>query len=243
MFERKKYKTFAKKMLEKRWLVPVLVTLVIFIVNELFALPTMLELFKTSEFQTIINGDFNDLEELSNLFTQASAQTSGGFILTLVQSLVEYILTFAALSLYLKITRSPEKVQFKSFFEGFNYWWKAVLAFLWETLWTFLWMLVFFIPGIIKSFAYSQMPFILNEFENVSVTKSMRISMEITKGHKWDIFVMYLSFIGWDILCALTLGIGNLWLTPYKQVTYMNAFHAMLKEAIDSGRIKPEDLQ
>lgn len=243
MFERKKYKTFAKKMLEKRWLVPVLVTLIIWIVNEIFAMPTIIELFQTSEFQSILNGDFADLTELETLFTEASSHTSGGFLLTIIQSIVEYILTFAALSIYLKMTRSPDKIQFKSFFEGFNYWWKPVLGFLWETLWTFLWTLLFIIPGIIKSFAYSQMLFVLNEFENVSVTKAMKISIEITKGHKWDIFVMYLSFIGWDLLCVLTLGIGNLWLTPYKQVTYMNAFHAMLKEALDSGRIKPEDLQ
>ena len=86
------------------------------------------------------------------------------------------------------------------------------------------------------------MYYIIVEYKDVSVTKAMRISMEITKGHKWDIFVMYLSFIGWDILCILTVGIGTLWLTPYKNMTYTNAYHAMLKEAIESGRITPEDL-
>ena len=70
----------------------------------------------------------------------------------------------------------------------------------------------------------------------------MRISIEITKGHKWDLFVMYLSFLGWDILSVLTIGILELWLSPYKNMTYTNAYHALIKEALESGRIKPEDL-
>lgn len=243
MFERKKYKSFAQKMLKGRWTVPVLMTLLIWFVNEIFAAPTLIQLGETSEFQSILAGDFSTFEELATLFEEASSHTGGGLLLTIIQSAVEVILSFAGLAVYLKMTRSPDKVPFKTFFEGFTYWWKAFLGFLWQVLWIFLWTLLFIIPGIIKSFAYSQMFLIMNEFENVSVTKSMKISMIITKGHKWDIFVMYLSFIGWDILCALTLGIGQFWLTPYKELTYMNAFHAMLKEALEKGTLKPEDLQ
>ena len=66
--------------------------------------------------------------------------------------------------------------------------------------------------------------------------------MEITKGHKWDLFVMSLSFLGWEILSLFTLGILQLWLSPYKNMTYINAYHSLMKEAIESGRLKPEDL-
>jgi uncharacterized membrane protein len=112
---------------------------------------------------------------------------------------------------------------------------------LWQLLWVTLWTLLFIIPGIIKAIAYSQMYYIIVEYKDVSVTKAMRISMEITKGHKWDLFVMYLSFLGWDLLSLCTLGILQLWLAPYKNMTYINAYHSLVKEAIESGRIRPED--
>ena len=69
----------------------------------------------------------------------------------------------------------------------------------------------------------------------------MRISIEITKGHKWDLFVLSLSFLGWSILSLFTLGILQYWLTPYMNMTYVNAYHALMKEALEDGRIKPED--
>ena len=156
--------------------------------------------------------------------------------------IVAAILEVAALNVYLKMSRSPEPVTFGNFIEGLNNWARATLAILWQFLWILLWSFLFIIPGIIKAFAYSQTLYIVAEYKEVSVTKAMNISKVITRGHKWDIFVMYLSFIGWDFLCIFTLGIGTLWLTPYKNMTYTNAYHAILKEAIESGKIKPEDL-
>jgi len=38
------------------------------------------------------------------------------------------------------------------------------------------------------------------------------------EGNRFRLFCLEFSFIGWSILCAFTLGIGNLWLTPYRQV-------------------------
>lgn len=140
------------------------------------------------------------------------------------------------------MSRSPEPVSLKGFVEGLNNWARALLGALWQLLWVFLWSLLFLIPGIVKAYAYSQMFFIITEYKDVSVTKAMRISMLITKGHKWDLFVMDLSFLGWAILCGLTLGIGALWLEPYMNMSKVNAYHAMLKEALESGLLKPEDL-
>ena len=77
----------------------------------------------------------------------------------------------------------------------------------------------------------------------MSVTRSMKISKIITNGHKGDLFVMYLSFIGWEILATLTFGIGYLWLVPYINMSLVNAYHSMLKEALETGKLKPEDLQ
>ena len=106
----------------------------------------------------------------------------------------------------------------------------------------FLWSLLFFIPGIIKTYAYSQTFFLVVEYPKLSIRKAIRVSQEITKGHKLDIFVTQMSFLGWSILALLTAGIGFLWLRPYYYMTMTNVFHAILQEAVTAGRITAEDL-
>lgn len=242
MFERKKYKKFALKQLKGRWTVPVLITLVICLISVIFSIPSYIGLFNNNDFLDLANYSGEDIEEILNLYSSVISQTSRYEFVSIIQMVVTVIFNVAALNVYLKMSRSPEKVSFSDFFEGLNRWGKAALAGLWQFLWVFLWSLLFFIPGIVKAFSYSQMFYLITEYKDLSVTKAMKISMIITKGHKWDLFVTYLSFIGWGILCVFTLGIGTLWLTTYINMTLTNAYHAMLKEAIDTGKIKPEDL-
>ena len=236
MFERKKYKNFAKKQLAGRWGIPILVTLCVGLISAIFSIPDFLQLSRNGYFSSILSYDYYGALEA------VDAATSTSFITSIISMVVEAILEVACISVYIKMSRSPEPVSFSDFIEGFNNWARAALGALWQFLWTFLWMLLFIIPGIIKSLAYSQMFYIIAEYKDVSVTKAMRISILITKGHKWDLFVMYLSFIGWAILSVFTLGILCFWLYPYMNMTYINAYHALMKEALEDGRIKPEDL-
>ena len=85
--------------------------------------------------------------------------------------------------------------------------------------------------------------YLVAENPELSVTKALKISKEITKGHKMDLFILDLSFIGWEFLCLFTAGIGYLWLVPYINMTKTNAYHALLKEAVSSGNITVEDLK
>ena len=96
--------------------------------------------------------------------------------------------------------------------------------------------------GLIKSIEYSMMFYIVAEYKNISVTKAMKISMIITRGHKMDLFVLALSFFGWILLSCLTLGIGLIFLQPYMELTYVNTFHDLLQEAIEKGSLRLEDL-
>jgi len=241
MYERVRYKRFAIKQLNKRWTVPVLMTLIASIISLLFEIPGFYRIITSESYKTLINYSGTDLSVILNLYNSIS-NDSTSMLTTIIQVIVEGILAMACINVYIKMSRSPEKVGFGSFIEGFNNWARALLASLWKYLWVVLWTMLFVIPGIIKAISYSQMYYILTEYPEVSVTKSMRISMIITRGHKGDLFVTYLSFLGWAILCGLTLGIGNLWLTPYMNMTLINAYHAMMKEALEKGIIKPEDL-
>lgn len=226
-FERQKYKIFSKKQLSKRWGVPVGMTLLIFFILSLFSIPTAVKLLTSEEFEAYS--------------TAVSNHTS--FLSSLVQTFVEAILIIASLNVYLKMSRSPNKVSFSAFIEGFNNWYRAIFCELFRGIFIFLWSLLFFIPGLIKSYSYSQMGFLIAEFPKLSIPKAMTISKIITKGNKWNIFVMQLSFLGWDILSIFTLEILQLWLKPYKTMSFINAYHAMLKDALEKGLITSEDLK
>ncbi|MCQ2401322.1 MAG: DUF975 family protein [Lachnospiraceae bacterium] len=74
------------------------------------------------------------------------------------------------------------------------------------------------IPGIILKYAYKMVPYILADDPDISATDALKKSREMMKGSKWATFVLELSFIGWDILAALTLGIlGVVYVGPYKK--------------------------
>ena len=84
----------------------------------------------------------------------------------------------------------------------------------------FLWALLLIIPGIIAAIAYSQTFYILAEDDTIGSMDALRKSKEMMIGYKWKYFCLGLRFIGWALLCVLTLGIGFLWLSPYIQVSY-----------------------
>ena len=83
-------------------------------------------------------------------------------------------------------------------------------------LYCLLWGLLFIIPGIIAGLSYAMTPFLMAEHPEMSAGEAIACSKELMDGHKWDLFVLHLSFIGWDLLAMLTLGLGNLMLNPYK---------------------------
>ena len=108
-----------------------------------------------------------------------------------------------------------------------NYWHKVWGMFL-MALFTFLWSLLFIIPGIIKMFSYAMTPYILEENPELSAGEAIDRSRAMMKGHKFDLFWLMLSFIGWGILGFLTLGIGYIWLSPY-MTTSVASFYEDVK--------------
>jgi len=118
---------------------------------------------------------------------------------------------------------------------------------LWMYLWIFLWALIgvftLHILTIIKALAYSMSPYILASNPNVTATEALKLSRRMTKGHKGKIFVMALSFIGWQLLNALTLGIlGIFYVNPYMFTSFAGLFVELRNNAVVSGAINPAEL-
>lgn len=75
---------------------------------------------------------------------------------------------------------------------------------------------IMMLPGIIASYRYAMVPYLIAEFPELSVMDAMEESKRLMRGNKWRLFCLNFSFFGWIILVVLfTLGIGNLWLSPY----------------------------
>ena len=114
----------------------------------------------------------------------------------------------------------------------------------WRWLWVLLWSLLFIIPGIVKGIAYSMTRFILAQYPNVTATEALRLSMRMTKGYKGELFVMYLSFIGWLMLSVLTLGILYIvYVGPYMYTTKAGYYVELRNNALASGRIQYSELE
>ena len=112
-------------------------------------------------------------------------------------------------------------------FCGFDDFWSAFKVTFLTGLYTFLWSLLFVIPGIVKSFSYSMSMYILAENKGMSARECITASKYMTNGYKMDLFVLGLSFIGWAMLCGLTLGIAAIWVVPYMNATYANAYQSL----------------
>ncbi len=76
------------------------------------------------------------------------------------------------------------------------------------------------IPGIIKGYAYAMTPFIMAENPQMTAREAIKRSQELMDGHKWELFCLGFSFIGWNLLTVLTLGIGTFFLNPYMNAAY-----------------------
>lgn len=87
-----------------------------------------------------------------------------------------------------------------------------------------LWCLLFILPVFVMAFAYGLTPYILKDNPELSCWEASKRSREMMKGHKFDLFWLELSFIGWMLLSIFTLGIGFFWLIPYMQ-TAVAAFY------------------
>lgn len=125
-------------------------------------------------------------------------------------------LEFGLCAYFLNNARSQNKGDLKQLFNGFtNNISKNIVAGLLVAVFTALWSILFVIPGIVKSYAYSMTFYIMNDNPNLSASEAIKESQRMMKGYKMKAFLLDLSFIGWLFVGALCCGIGTLWVAPY----------------------------
>ena len=160
--------------------------------------------------------------------------TVASFTLGIVYLLVAGPFILGLHIFFYKIANNAEEAEVSDVFGGFKHFFNAIVLSIVQDIFIFLWSLLLIVPGIIKAFAYSMTYFVYLDDPTLSTTECISKSQELMKGHKWQYFVLNLSFIGWALLCLLTLGIGFLWLDSYINTAKAN-FYKMLKGDFDKN--------
>lgn len=98
-----------------------------------------------------------------------------------------------------------------------------------RSLYVALWGILLVIPGIMKSYSYAMTPFILADHPNLTASQAISWSEELMDGHKMDLFVLDLTFLGWSILAGMFWNLGHLLLNPYRNAAYA-AFYRQIQQ-------------
>lgn len=137
-----------------------------------------------------------------------------------------------------------ERTGVEVLFDGFSgkYWDNVLMMFL-KNLFTGLWTMLFIVPGVIKTYSYAMAEYIKMENPEIPANRAIELSRRMMDGHKWDLFVLDLSFLGWNILSGFTYGILMiLYVGPYYYAARAFAYEEIKAEAIASGRVSEEEL-
>ena len=220
------YKNAALAALKGNWSPAVLATVVFFLLTMLVVAPSEVPLLTGTMADIQAAAMSGDIEGMMGMYSQVMSWSSLG---TLLMIFFYSVLFLGFMVAFLKLLQNGDDRLTSNMFQiAFKNYWHKVWGMFLMYIFIFLWSLLFLIPGIIKSFSYAMTPYILEENPELSANEAIDHSRAMMKGHKFDLFWLYLSFIGWGILCICTLGIGFLWLTPYMN-TAVAAFYEDVK--------------
>lgn len=192
--------------------------------------------------------DDNPDNDYSSLFTPALFFTVLGVIVVILMLLAAVISVFLSMPVavgqnlfYMRARSADARVGdlFGQFSRGRYL--ATVKAMFLMRLKIFLWSLLLVVPGIIKTYEYALVPYILAENPNIPTERAFEISRRTMDGEKMNFFVLECSFIGWFILGGITI-IGNLFVMPYYNATMCEFYCCMRQKALSTGIASPYEL-
>ena len=188
-------------------------------------------------------GDYERaLEELSQSTTTQNPIFSllGSVVAVCIAIFFLNILTVGIKKMFLR-ARITRKAEIGDMFSMFSSYGPVMKTMFFYNLYVWLWMLLFIIPGIIKSYSYYMVPYIVAENPNISTDRAFEISKKTMDGEKGKAFYMHLSFIGWYLLGLLACCIGIIFVNPYANATYAEFYAYVKQKALATGIATPAD--
>ena len=204
------YRAQSKASLSNRWGAAVIATLVFFVISGVVS--------------AIFSAPSNALS--------GSASDGIGSILTILAWCITLPLSWGYTVAILNYFRNSEltDIPFGSLFDGFKQYKRVLGTTFLYTIYTCLWTFLLIVPGIIKAISYSMTPYILNDRPELCYNDAIEESMRLMEGHKMAYFKLQLSYIGWIVVCILTLGIGIFWLQPWMSAASCAFYEDLLEE-------------
>ena len=189
------------------------------------------EIKKIAKEQTRANfGALLLIEIVLGLVNSAASSIAGA---TVIGSILVFCIaptyTICRNKVYLNLAERGEKPKLEDSFSCLDNFWSATKTYLLQALYLTLWWLLI-IPGIVKTFSYSQAFFIVTENKGIGGNEAITSSRKMMDGHKWQYFMLNLSFIGWIFLVILTFGIAAIWVVPYMQAAMTNFYISVRDE-------------
>ena len=153
---------------------------------------------------------------------------------TLLRIVIGYALQVGGLKYFIQSAQNEDNANCFSFAFNIDNYKGIVLTMLLRAVQNFLWALLLIIPGIVKAYAYRMVPYILADNPNIGASRAIELSNRMTQGHKFDIFVLDLSFIGWYLLGSLVV-IGGVFVMPYEIATNTELYLLLRKNSMDGS--------
>ncbi len=180
-------------------------------------------------------GQTSNANNLQNLDTSGMSSEELSMLAGVLAVFASFLLVFSIIWIILRIfVLNPLEVGCRIFFKenlendatldelkaGFGDYKRSVITILLRDIFLALWFCLLVIPGIIKSYSYKMVPYILLDEPQLSAKEVITRSREMMNGHKWRAFLLDLSFIGWELLSLITCGlVGLFYVSPYENST------------------------
>ena len=219
MWNRQQVKEQAKQIMKRNYWKMFVVTLIAGILNAEYV-----DLIQAVE-------DFIPDNVLPSMFSSILTILSGGFFVGLLSSIfIGNVIRVG--EQYYFIKNHYGNPALNEMFQGFkgNYLNVVKIMFIMQLKIT-LWLLLLVVPGIIKAYEYSMIPYLLAENPNITTDEAFSLSKQMTTGQKMDLFVLDLSFLGWYFLGFLCFGVGALFVKPYDVAAFTEVY-LILKESV-----------
>lgn len=203
-------KALAKKNLEGKWLLAILVCVVAWLLTDALTGNGGRDTFD----YVYRNGEF---------VKTVTSHNDSNSVLSLLAFIIGGPINFGLAAFFLKLARNQE-TNFVELFSGFQYFVENFLLNLFIIVFTILWFLLLIIPGFIAILKYSMAYYLMRDNTELKPLEAITLSKEMMNGQKMRLFLLWLSFIGWFLLGVVTFGLGFLYVMPYFHATMTNFY-------------------
>jgi len=235
-------KTEARRLIDTSKPSPILVGLVLmlitYVLNSLSLKLTGIQMDPTEYQNAIMNGTM--AEYVQSIFRNYHPGAAAVILDAAIRIML--LMLSAGFTIFVLNTVRHYKAGYGNLFDSFGIFFKLLWLFILEYLFIILWTLLLVVPGIIAAYKYRMALYLMLDNPEMSAMQCISESKKMMSGHKWELFVLDLSFIGWYILEIIPF--VSIWVEPYTQLTYgvyYNTLRGMLGYALPAGESVRDD--